>query len=302
MPVEAIHLSAFADSVAQSRARPLLTAHPSLFSLGRLGALVLDLPYFERFPLGVMRHLLKRPTAVSRWGDALHFGTPVGILHRLLDQVRALSRGQAAESIRFDAQRLLALALGVASHLAVDASMHPLVNRLAKERAARLADDPLRQHSEVEKFQSVLFHEQRNGFDFMGSPALRQHIDVPTASLHSDALLRESFLSALQATVGERPSAATLRDWCRGYAQFTWLLSSPLGKTLVPERAKVEVRQELFAGPDFLGAYRQAVSASRRALDTTIDLAFNDASELAQSQAHLPTGPIDGDGPLLSDT
>src|SRR4051794_9051278 len=173
MPVEAIHISAFTDSLAGSVLARSLESD-ELHALGRLGALVIDFPYFERFPLGVLRYLLKRPTAQSAWGDMLHKGRPVRAATSMLEAVRELrARGRRSE-----AERLFAFALGFVSHLAVDRSMHPLVNRMARERAARLGGEPAHHHTEIEKFHSVLFHEERLGFDFMGKPALRKHIEV----------------------------------------------------------------------------------------------------------------------------
>src|SRR5690242_5991187 len=104
MPVEAIHLSAFADSLAGSAAAPRL-ASQELFALGRLGSLVIDLPYFERFPLGVMRHFLKKPTAVSKWGEELHHGRPVLVAKSMLSR----ARGLFADGAEGPGQRVLAL-------------------------------------------------------------------------------------------------------------------------------------------------------------------------------------------------
>jgi Zinc dependent phospholipase C len=289
MPVEAIHLSAFADSLADSRAASALTP-PALFELGRLGALVIDFPYFERFPLGVMRHFLKLPTATSRWGDALHHGQPVLIAKSMLARVRRLR----AEGAHADAERVLALALGFVSHLAVDASLHPLVNRLARARAKRIGDHPLRQHTEVEKFQSVLFHEARNGFDFMGRVELGQHIRVHARAIHQDPLLRAAFCEGLQAALGRVPSQALLVDWARGYTQYVWLVSSIAGKTLAPEREKRALHDEVYVGSwgSFQGAYAEAVASSRLALDSAHAFATDAGSEAAFDAA-LPAGAID---------
>jgi hypothetical protein len=289
MPVEAIHLSAFADSLALSTASPTL-ARPDLRELGRLGALVIDFPYFERFPLGVARHFLKLPTAVSKWGDALHHGRPVLVAKSMLLRVRALY-ADGAESA---AQRVLALALGFVSHLAVDASLHPLVNRLARARAERIGDHPLRQHSEVEKFQSVLFHEARNGFDFMGQQEFAQHARVSAAAIHEDPLLRAAFCEGLEAAIGRAPSQALLVDWARGYRQYVWLVSSIAGKTLAPARAKRAFHDEVYVGSwgTFQAAYGAAVESSRRALD--VALAFTHEASVEQAfDAELPAGAID---------
>jgi hypothetical protein len=290
VPVEAIHLSAFLDSLAQSRARGALAA-VELRAIGRLGALVIDFPYFDHFPIGVLRHFLKLPTAVSDWGEALHHGRPVLVAKAMLAQARELG---ARDATRAEGARVLALALGFVSHLAVDASLHPLVNRLARARAARLNDHPLRQHSEVEKFHSVLFHEARLGFDFMGRRELRDYIAVPAHAVHRDPALRAAFCAGLSAALSRAPSPALLRRWASGYTQYVWLISSPAGKTLVPERVKHEVREEVFSGTwgSFDAAYALAVERSRDAMDRAFDFAQDAELELA-FDAVAPAGAID---------
>jgi hypothetical protein len=290
VPVEAIHLSAFLDSLGQSRAREAL-ADDQLRAIGRLGALVIDFPYFDRFPIGVLRHFLKLPTAVSAWGEALHHGRPVLVAKSMLERARTL---RASDATAAEGARVLALALGFVSHLAVDAALHPLVNRLARARAARLNDHPLRQHSEVEKFHSVLFHEARLGFDFMGRRELREYIAVPAHSVHHDPALRAAFRTGLATALKRTPSTALLRRWANGYVQYVWLLSSPAGKTLVPERVKQEVREEVFSGAwgSFDQAYALAVERSRAAIDGAFDFA-QDAAHEATFDAVAPPGAID---------
>jgi hypothetical protein len=290
VPVEAIHLSAFLDSLTASRAQRVLATATSR-ELGRLGALLIDFPYFDRFPLGVMRHLLKRPLAVSEWGSALHHGRPVLVAKSMLERARALSDQPAS---REQGARVLALALGFVSHLAVDAALHPLVNRLARARATRLADSPLRQHSEVEKFHSILFHEARFGFDIMGRPALRAHIAVPAHAIHRDPALSAAFRAGLEHALGRAPAPALLRRWAAGYSQYVWLVSSVAGKTLMSERTKREVRPEVYEGSwgTFPDAYAEAVERSRIALDRALDWVADPRTEPAFDAA-MPSGPID---------
>jgi hypothetical protein len=293
VPVEAIHISAYLDSLSASRA-PAQLRSGQLRELGRLGSLVIDFPYFERFPLGVLRYLLHRPTAQSTWGESLHKGTPVCAAHRLLQQSRDLRTRDAAA-----ADRVLALALGFVSHLAVDRSLHPLVNRMAAERAGRMGGDPSHHHTEVEKFHSVLFHEERLGFDFMGTPKLREHIGVDAHAVHRDPALFGALNAAFADAVGRAPEAANLERWARGYTQYVWLVSSPVGKRIVPNDVKPRVHAELYRGPfgAFVDAYGIAVRASREALDAALAWAEApperaDAARAAFSQV-LPEGPID---------
>lgn len=291
MPVEAIHLSALSDALR-------LLALPQAFATGevreaaRLGAVAIDFPYFDRFAISVARYYMKLPTATSHWGDLFHETRPVGVCKELLRQARML---RASAQARQSGERLLAFALGYVSHVAVDRALHPLVNELARARAERLADSPLRQHTEVEKFQSVLFHEERLGFDFMGRPALRQHISVDTGALTRDFWLCEAYRSALARAVGEAPTKDLLARWTRGYAQYTWLVSSPAGKTLVPEKVKRLVRAEVYDGPqvNFAAAYATAVEGCKTALAVALDFAESESMQ-APFDTWLPEGPIDG--------
>ncbi len=291
MPAEAIHLSAFADSLVDSDAEATLRAKP-LFELARLGALTIDFPYFERFPLAVLRYLLARPLAVSSWGDLFHKERPVSIGKNLLFTAKHLSGNK---STRDDAQRVLALGLGFLSHIAVDSSLHPMVNRLARERGARLGELAARQHNEVEKYQSVLFHEERLGFDFMGTDALRKHIAVEAQALHKDRALCAAFTFAVQNALHKPLAPNALRAWTKGYQQFVALVSSPAGKLLAPEPMKREVREELYRGAsfDFSADYAQAVSRSRAVLNASLALYQDGRAKEAAFDALVPEGSID---------
>jgi hypothetical protein len=291
VPAEAIHLSVFQDSLARSGASARAAA-PELLAAARLGAVAIDLPYFDKFPVSVARYLLRMTTATSAWGNLFHENFPVRVTKRLLEAARRL-RAQA--ETRAAGERVLSFALGYASHIAVDRYMHPMVNRLARRRAERLSDHWLRQHTEVEKFQSILFHEERNGFDFMGRRELAQHIAVEGALLQRDPQLGAAYLSALQDALGKAPPPALLARWTRGYAQYTRLVSSPLGKTMMPEKVKREVRDEVYAGSlRFVEHYAEAVTRSIAAIDLALGYADNSVSEAAFDEG-LPEGSIDGD-------
>jgi hypothetical protein len=290
VPAEAIHLSVFQDSLARSQAAHAL-AGTELFGLGRLGAVAIDLPYFEKFPISVARYLLGLTTATSAWGNLFHEQAPVRMTKLLLDTARDL---RTQTRTRVAGERVLAFALGQTSHVAVDRFMHPMVNRLARMRAVRLSDHWLRQHTEVEKFQSILFHEERNGFDFMGRRELGQHIGVNVALLHRDAQLGAAYSRALAGALGTAPGASLVKRWTRGYTQYTQLVSSPLGKTMMPDKVKREVRAEVYDDERFLETYAQAVTRSQAAIDLALAYADGSVSEADFDQA-LPEGTIDGD-------
>ena len=286
MPAEAVHVSALSDSIVGSAAASMLSVG-GLRDDARLGAVMIDLPYFDRFALGVARYLLGRPVAVSRWGDAFHRRAPVALGKGLLTAARRL---RARASSRQDADRVLAVALGYFSHVAVDRVLHPLVDAQARARAARLRDSVAHQHAEVEKFHSVLLHEERLGFDFMGKAALAEHIGVDARATVELRELSFAWRDAVIGAIGAAPEHAARRRWARGYGQYVALLSSPAGKLLVPERVKAEVRPEVYDGV-FAAEFTRAVELSRRTLDAA--LALVDTGDDAAFDAAVPEGSID---------
>src|SRR5262245_9477970 len=98
MPAEAIHLSALEDSLKKSPARSFLS-RTALQRGVRLGAVLIDLPYFDRFGLAVARYLLKLPVGSgSPWGDAFHLRCPVAVGKGLLWGARSLLERQSTRA------------------------------------------------------------------------------------------------------------------------------------------------------------------------------------------------------------
>lgn len=298
MPAEAIHLSALADTLESASAYArAATASPRLHAAARLGALYVDLPYFDRFALAVVNYLRKRPQVGSRWGGIHHTQTPIA-RGRLLGEagVRLSRQAQTREAGEY----LVALALGYISHAAVDRSMHPLVNRLAAERAQRLSTAHSVEHQEVEKFQSILFHEARFGFDFMGRVELSRHVTVEAEPLWKPGPVASALDRVLRELHGEAPGPELLKRWARGYSQYVWLISGPLGKTVAPAAAKERERGWSFVEVDFPARFTDAVAQSRRWVDALsrylADGAF-DAGARAELEAVVPEGTIDPGAP-----
>ncbi|MEO6952098.1 MAG: hypothetical protein ABI321_09810 [Polyangia bacterium] len=288
MPAEAIHLSALSDSAVPA-------ADDELRALQRLGAVVLDLAYFDRFAAGVARYVLRRPLATSPLGDALHARDPSRVARSLVEQGRVL---RESPSTRRDGERVLAVALGLLSHLAVDSRLHPLVNQLAKVRAQRLDDRAARQHSEVEKFHSILFHEVRLGFDFMGDRRIAEYIAVEGQRVHDGGAIARALASALEIVHGSAPPASDIARWTRGYRQYTSLLASFIGKRIMPQATKEAVRAEVYDDARFLEHYADAVQ--RSVAYTRAGLALADDGDVAAFDLVVLPGSID-DPPQATD-
>jgi hypothetical protein len=296
MPAEAIHLSALQDTLAGASAWvTAATARPELREAARLGAVLVDLPYFASFPRVLLDYVLKRPQRPSRWGDIFHHRTPIALGRALAESAAALQRHSASRSA---GQYLQALALGYFSHAAVDTSAHPQINAMARARARRLGSTPSQEHQEVEKFQSILFHEQRFGFDFMGTATLREHIAIDMRPLLAPGPINSAFHAALHRCFGEDPGPGPLRSWVSGYRSYVRILVSPLGKTIAPAAAKRRARPELFDAVDFPARFAAAVAQSRRWVETLgsylQDGRFDDSAQAAFARA-IPEGSIDPD-------
>ena len=294
MPAEAIHLSALHDTLATASSfATAATNRPDLREAARLGAVFVDLPYFESFPRALLRYVLGRPQRSSRWGDSFHQHTPIALGRTLAEAGVRLRQKSATRS---EGEYLQALALGYFSHAAVDTSAHPQINAMARERAQRLGSTPTQQHQEVEKFQSILFHEQRFGFDFMGTAKLREHIAIDMRPLTKPGPVASAVHEALLRCHGEAPGQALYQNWCSGYGSYVRLLVSPFGKLVAPTAAKQKARGELFDAVDFPGRFAAALAQSKRwvaGLGAYLqDGRFDDSAqrELAQE---IPEGSID---------
>ncbi|MBL8951923.1 MAG: hypothetical protein JNK82_14165 [Myxococcaceae bacterium] len=273
MPAEGIHFSVLGDSGVSS-------------SAAKLGALFVDLPYFDAFWWGVVRYLAKVGPAPSPWGDVTHHKAPI-----------AVGRGLMEEGVRLKGEEgawLRALAAGYICHAAVDRSMHPHINALARARAERLGDTPQRQHLEVEKYQSILFHDARYGFEVMGTQALLEHCDVDASPLWKKGPVSDAVQRVLKAAWGKAPSRGLFRSWANGYSSYVKLISGPLGRRVAPRPEKEAARDEVFTG--FHERYDAALKSSRRWMSTLQaygDDGVFDASARAALESEMPEGTID---------
>lgn len=292
MPAEGIHLTALREAMASpalaaSTRRRLVRRDDA----ARLGALVPDLPYFHRYVVEVIRYVARAPAQPSPWGAAIHEGGAVALLGGLLDIAR-----------RERDDELAAIALGVASHCAIDRALHPLVNALA--RAYPVGRDHDSSHREVEKFQSICFHEHYLGRDTMGTAAIAGYLTIQLANGLDERLVR-LLREAWSAALGGAPSARELTGFVRGYRAHTRLLGTPLGKRLAPPAAKDAARPRYLHGPwgTFASLLESAVASSIGVLDAAgavLDASSTDVAAARRALASkLPAGTIDPQGAAL---
>src|SRR5688572_23830218 len=115
MPAEGIHLTALREAMAAPvMAAPVRRRLVRRDDAARFGALVPDLAYFDRYTAEVIRYVTGLPARPSPWGAAIHDGGAVALLHSLL----GIARRERDDD-------LAAIALGLASHCAIDRALHP---------------------------------------------------------------------------------------------------------------------------------------------------------------------------------
>ena len=291
MPAEGIHLTALREATAapglDAPLRRLLVRRDDA---ARFGAIVPDLPYFHRYTVEVVRYLAGLPGRPSPWGAAIHDGGAVALLGGLI----AVARSERDDLLG-------AIALGVASHCAMDRALHPLINALARRHPAGRSHDAA--HREVEKFQSICFHEQYLGRDTMGTPAISGYLTIHLAGQLDERLNR--LLRQAWAALGGAPGTGELAGFARGYRRHAWLLGTPPGKRVAPPAAKDLARPRYLRGAwgtfealleDAITASVAIVNAAGAALEAGERAA--DAALAALARV-LPAGTIDPQGAEL---
>lgn len=293
VPAEGIHVTAVREATASPALSPglrrRLVRHDDA---ARFGAILVDLPYFHQYATEVVRYLAGLPSQPSKWGGALHDGGAVELLLALLDIAR-----------RERDDELAAISLGVASHCAIDRALHPLINALAREHRHGPTHDTA--HREVEKFQSICFHEVYLGGDRMGTPGITGHLRIALMAQLDDrrsSLIREAWRTAL----GEAPSHDELLGFRRGYRAHCRLLGTPLGKRLAPAAAKDVARPKYLTGAwgTFERSLEDAIATSVTVLEAAGAVLEAPTSDVPAARAHLasllPRGTIDPQGEEVS--
>jgi hypothetical protein len=290
VPAEGIHLTALREALTlPALDTPVRRRILRREDGARLGALLVDLPYFHRFAGEVVRYVLGIPARPSPWGAILHEGGAI----ELLGAVLRIARRSADDTIG-------AMALGLASHLAMDRALHPLINALARRHPR--GRDHGSAHREVEKFQSICFHERYFGRDLMGTAPIEHYLLLHLAPRLDDVALSRPILEAYQSAFGHAPTARELAGFGRGYRTHTRLLGSPIGRRIAPEAAKEEARPLFLHGGwgAFERSLADAVATSITVLNAAGAVLEAEAADAEAAFAALarvlPPGTIDPAG------
>lgn len=290
VPAEAIHLTALREAslgpALEPSAKRCLVRYERV---ARLGAIAPDLPYFDRYAEEVVRYLTRRPSRPSPWGASVHEGGAIELVFAALEEAR-----------RARSDVLAALAMGLASHACIDRSLHPLVNALARRVPERATHDAC--HREVEKLQSILFHERYFGRDLMGTSEVVRLVAVPVRELLAAGDVGPALERAYARAVGARDVAPLLQRMARGYAMHARLLGPPLGGRIAPRAEKERAAPLVSRGPwgTFERVLEDAIALSAPVLDAVWSAFTAEERDAARAlevlEARLPRGTIEGQG------
>jgi hypothetical protein len=291
VPAEGIHLTALREAaLLGTLATPAGRCVVRFEGAARLGAVGPDLPYFDRYLEELVRYVARRPARPSAWGARIHGGGAIDLVRVVLEHAR-----------RERSELLASLAMGLASHCCIDRSIHPLVNALARRFPEGASHDA--SHREVEKFQSVLFHERYFGRDHMGSPGIVRLVAVPARELMAATPAGPALAAAFARAAQDPDTKAPLRRMASGYEMHARVLGSPLGKRVAPPAEKERARPLFLEGSwgTFERVLEEAIVRSRPVLDavwTAFDASEGDDARDADAAlaALLPAGSIEGQG------
>ena len=263
----------------------------------RLGALFVDLPYFASFVEELVRYTFGLTPRANEWGDITH-ERAVPFLHAL---VRRVARADADATTRDEAR---AFTLGLASHLAIDQALHPLINWLADAEVARTGISHASAHREVEKFQSVCFQETYFGVDLMGTAPVRAHLHVAGLDRLERSAVAQVAILAMADAFGRSPSIGDVAKWGRSFVVFSKMVASPLGRRVAPPAAKEEARPRFLHGSwgSFESRLDVTIAASSRVLEAVGALIEGPPHELSLDDVRgaltglLDAGTIDPPG------
>jgi hypothetical protein len=234
----------------------------------RLGAIFHDLPYYGNMPLMALRYSLRRPAEPSVWGHRIHYDRPDEFLACFVATAREFP-GPVTRAER------LALIAGLCSHAALDLSLHPLVNHIARREVARKGGAESHHHRVTEQYHALFYHVDARGRDVIGTREMHDKTKVTKRSSivrrAAEPALVDLALASYRAMWGEAPRRAEWTGWVRSFAQFGvlvggWLSRQNSLKLRTPANRALYFQSREFDFYDFMAvARRRLVGIANRA-------------------------------------
>ncbi len=182
-----------------------------------LGAVLVDLPYYENLVASGLRALARLDVHYNPWGTRLHLRSPAILAREMLDNA--------------DEPPSRALGLGLLTHLAVDMVFHREIHR----RITAINDgsvSPDTAHKRLEDQIDLHVHYHLLQHPGMGTPYARRKLNLKPANSWSSQAER-----AILHTHGSTPGKTRLKKWVKSLKLFGFVSSTGMAPwvTTLPE-------------------------------------------------------------------
>jgi hypothetical protein len=228
MPAAQLHLTFGATLAREPRlADEMRAACADEPRYTRLGAIFHDLAYYGNMAIMAVRYGLRRPAEASYWGARVHYDRPDQYLAHFVATARSLDS-------QLSRRERLALVAGFCSHVALDLSLHPLVNYIARRDRARFGGAESHHHRLAEKYHAMFYHLDSLGRDLIGSAEMIELTRVTKRSslvrLAAEPPVVDFARAAYRSMWNDAPSARQWRAWVRSFQHFGVLVASRVAR------------------------------------------------------------------------
>jgi len=263
-------------------AAPLGQALQQELTCARLGAVLVDLPFYTNIVKMMLGYALEMPAENCPFAQQMHRYHPDLFSWHFL---REAERGHALSR-----EQRLAIMGGFFSHVALDLELHALVNWCARRDLILLGGVESHHHRLAEKYQSLFFHRELQGKDIIGSPRVftetTRIVDHPAFfRLHPEQPVVRWCTELLAGFFHESaPSMRQFAHWVRCFRHFGFMVSLPPARGNSERLGNDDNRQRYFENADFsfMEHYRRAYGRSLGLMN--LAYSFFDAADFSEER------------------
>jgi len=211
-----------------------------------LGAMLPDLPLFEKFWNKVLLYILNKPYPESEWANVTHLKPP-WLLAKALLRYRNEGKFQA-------------ITLGYITHVYLDVYVHEFISNITNEYLKPSINRSML-HDFIENYQSLFWYKKYKGYNDFGRKELIKFMEfTPGKGFNLPADIFTMILTSLGEAFGEVPRIAQLKSWCRGTYEYILLISSFLGNLSNRKTERIANNIEWIEKLQDLSSYEEAIS------------------------------------------
>ena len=244
-----------------------------------LGSIFHDMPYYGNMIAEAIRYAARRPAIDAPWAYRMHCMRPDRFVASYIASART------TEGLTRDER--LALIAGLLSHCALDLTLHPLVNWIARRDVRLHGGHETFNHRVTEKYHSLFFHLERFGEDTIGSPGFKLKTQVvKQGSLGGpvEPQILHFMRGAYAGAFGEAPAPERWSTWARNFRHFGLLMSTKICSRNSKKKGSDQgVRERYFSSESFDFNTWYAHSERRLAELVNLGFAYFEAGDFSES-------------------